>query len=126
VGEEASSAGYGWEVGKRLYLCHGRKAAVYMQYEEKQIKMWGSIMRRAGYRAKAGKQDMDAFEGRLRAEGTRNEAERPEDERGGVEAGITTMLRLSGVLLLCVQGEEWVQWWMRRSHRLATARRWSY
>jgi hypothetical protein len=39
-------------------------------------------MRRAGYRAKAGKQDMDGFEGRLRAEGTRNEAERPEGERG--------------------------------------------
>jgi hypothetical protein len=82
VGEEASSAGYGREVGKRLYLCHGRKAAVYMQYEEKQIKMWGSILRRAGYRAKAGKQDMDGFEGRLRAEGTWNEAERPEGERG--------------------------------------------
>jgi hypothetical protein len=30
VGEEASSAGYGREVGKRLYLCHGRKAAVYI------------------------------------------------------------------------------------------------
>jgi hypothetical protein len=40
VGEEASSAGYGREVGKRLYLCYGRKVAVYMQNEEKQIKMW--------------------------------------------------------------------------------------
>jgi hypothetical protein len=81
----------------------------------------GSIMRRAGYRAEAGKQDMDGFEGRLRAEGTRNG---PRVRGGGEEARITTMLRLSGVLLLCVQAEERVLWWMRRSHQLATARRW--